>query len=47
MSSKLAEVQSKQMDKVTKRVQVVHDYILKNKSKEELFHYINSDSGKT
>ena len=35
----------KQMDKVTKRVSVVHDYI-KNKSKEELFDYINSDSGK-
>lgn len=35
----------KQMDKVTKRVTVVHDYI-KNKSKEELFDYINSDSGK-
>ena len=33
------------MDKVTKRVTVVHDYI-KNKSKEELFDYINSDSGK-
>jgi len=35
----------KQMDKVTKKVSIVHDYI-KNKSKDQLFEYINSDNGK-
>ena len=35
----------KQMDKVSRRVSTVHDYI-KNKSDKDLFEYINNDSGK-
>lgn len=33
----------KQVDKVTKKLSVVHDY-MKNKSKDELFETINKDN---
>ena len=33
------------MDKVTRKVSTVHDYI-KNKTNKDLFEYINNDSGK-